>query len=228
MDINKTNENLSAFWDEVFKKYEAKTIQQDDLGVNHEMDAFIKEVADHSTNILDFGCGNGYGILTAHFLGSKMEKGVAIDPSTYAIKTLQKTLELSKVSSIEAIQGTEETLKQYPDGYFDGMLCSNVLDVVPYETSGAMIKELSRVCKKGALFFVKLNFYLTKEIIKRTNAEEVAPNTFFMNGVLRAHNLSTEEWMARFEDFEFIKEASYERIKDGPLDRVLLLRKKEM
>ena len=72
---------------------------------------------------------------------------------------------------------------------------------------------------------LKLNFLLTEDIIKRTKAEEIAPNTYTINGVLRSYNLSTEDWIARFENFTLLKQTTYERIKNGPLDRVLLFQK---
>jgi len=226
MDIKKINTDLQVFWDAFFQQYQAQKIEKSQAKVEHDLDLYIKEVGDRCAHILDLGCGSGYAILTASLLGEKMKTGLAVDPSKVAIETLEKTLELSNIEGIKTMVGTHEDLGQYQDQSFDGLLCSNVLDVVPLETSNAMIKEMDRLLRPGGLLMLKLNFLLTEDIIKRTNAEEIAPNTYTINGVLRSYNLSTEDWIARFENFTLLKQASYERIKNGPLDRFLLLEKK--
>lgn len=225
MDVKKINTELQSFWDGFFKQYQAQTIQKEDVQVENDLDLYIKEVGDGCHNVLDFGCGSGYAILTARLLGSRMQKGLAFDPSKVAIETLNKTLELSKIEGIETLVASHEDLSSYQDSTFDGVLCSNVLDVVPLDTSTAMIEEIDRLLKPGGLLMLKLNFLLTEDIITRTKAEEIAPNTYTINGVLRSYNLSTEDWIKRFKNFKVLKQATYERIKNGPLDRVLLLEK---
>lgn len=227
MDIKKVNTDLQSFWDVFFEQYEAMTLQKDQVKVENDLDLYIKEVGDKCEKILDLGTGSGYAILTASLLGEKMKEGLAIDPSKVAIATLDKTLMQSKISNVKTMVGTHEDLKTFAPNSFDGILCSNVLDVVPYETSEEMIEEITRLLKLGGYLMVKLNFELNKEIIKRTKAEEIAPNTFNINGVLRSYNLKTPAWIERFKGFTLIKSSTFERIKDGPLDRVLLLRKEK-
>ncbi|MGS0972386.1 MAG: class I SAM-dependent methyltransferase [Candidatus Izemoplasmataceae bacterium] len=225
MNIGKINTELIEFWNDFFKEHKPMTLDKKDMKVEHELDQYIKDVGDYASTILDLGTGSGYCILTAALLGSKMTHGLAIDPSLKAIETLNETLKNSNINTIETKVGTHVILDSYEDGSFDGVLSSNVLDVVPYETSEQMIEEIKRLLKPKGLLMLKLNFYLTEDMIKRTKAVRMAHNTYAINGVLRSHNLTTEEWVRRFNGFRLLKSATYERIENGPLDRVLLLEK---
>jgi ubiquinone/menaquinone biosynthesis C-methylase UbiE len=225
MDIKKTNQELMSFWDNFFNQYEPMTINAKDVKVENALDQYIKDVGDYANNILDFGSGIGQCIMMASLLGNKMTKGLAVDSSSKAIELLDKTLENSNIKGIETMVGTQKDLVSLPDHSFDGVLCSNVLDVVPFETSEEMIEEITRLLKPKGLLMLKLNFYLTEDIIKRTKAEEISKNSYTINGVLRSHNLTTEEWVERFKGFNLVKSDTYDRVKTGPLDRVLLLKK---
>jgi len=226
MNINKINNELIEFWNGFFTEYEPMTLDKEEAKVKDDLDQYIKDVGDYAKRVLDLGTGSGYCILSAALLGSKMSYGLAIDPSLQAIEKLDETLKNSNINLIETKVGTHHDLSSIEDGSFDGVLSSNVLDVVPYETSEEMIAEISRLLKPKGLLMLKLNFYLTDDIIKRTNAQRIAHNTYAINGILRAHNLTTEEWVRRFSDFRLLKSATYERIQNGPLDRVLLLERK--
>lgn len=225
MNINKINNELIEFWNDFFKEYKPMTLHKKDAKVENELDQYIKDVGDYASTILDLGTGSGYCILSAALLGSKMTYGLAIDPSLKAIETLNETLKNSNISNVETKLGTHEVLSSLEDGSFEGVLSSNVIDVVPYETSEQMIEEITRLLKPKGLLMLKLNFYLTEDMLKRTKAERMAHNTYAINGVLRSHNLTTEEWVLRFHGFRLLKSATYERIENGPLDRVLLLEK---
>ena len=72
---------------------------------------------------------------------------------------------------------------------------------------------------------IKLNFFLTDEIIARIKMEEIAEDTYQINGILRGLNYDLETWLSKFDGFELIESTTFERIKDGPKDRVILLRK---
>jgi ubiquinone/menaquinone biosynthesis C-methylase UbiE len=225
MDIKKTNQELMSFWDNFFHQFEPMTIDPKDVKVENALDQYIKDVGDYASNILDFGSGIGNCIMMASLLGDKMTKGLAIDSSSKAIELLEKTLENSNIKGIETMVGTHKDLATLPKESFDGVLCSNVLDVVPFETSTEMIEEISRLLKPKGLLMVKLNFYLTEDIITRTKAEEISENSYVINGILRSHNLTSEEWVKRFKGFKLLKSDTYDRVKTGPLDRVLLLEK---
>ena len=55
--------------------------------------------------------------------------------------------------------------------------------------------------------------------------EEIDKNTYTMNGIIRGMNLTNEEWIKRFSGFSLIKTDEYERIPNGPKDRIIILKK---
>lgn len=225
MDIKNENEKLIRFWNTFFEKTEPMEITKDDLPINQDINRLLKYVGDHSLTVVDIGCGWGYGLITAKLLGDKMQKGIGIDPSEQAIDILQKTCTKSKINGLEGIVGTHSELERFYPSEFDGVICSNVLDVVPYETSLDIISQIKRVLKPGGLCLLKFNFYLTDEIIQRIKMEKIDTNTYTINGVIRGLNYTTDTWINRFNDFEVIELAEYERISQGPKDRLLLLKK---
>ena len=46
---------------------------------------------------------------------------------------------------------------------FDGVILSNVLDVMPKDISTTVIDDLERVLKPGGYWFIKMNPYYSKE-----------------------------------------------------------------
>jgi ubiquinone/menaquinone biosynthesis C-methylase UbiE len=225
MDIKKENEKLIKFWNLQFEKVEPFKITHSDIDINQDFNRLLKYIGDNSTRVIDLGCGWGYGLLTAKLLGTTLEEGIGIDPSAHAIHVFNTLCEMSEIKGLKGIVGTHELLNQFNDSHIDGLICSNVLDVVPYETSIEIIEQIIRVLKPKGLCLLKFNFYLTDEIIARIKMENVATNTYTINGIIRGLNYTTDEWIKRFPQFEVIEIAEYERIPQGPKDRLVLLKK---
>lgn len=219
------NKKLISFWDEFFKKVQPMTIKAEDAKIENDLDKYLKVVGDNCERILDLGCGWGYGLIVSKLLGNKVKYGLGIDPSGKAIKVLNETCKLSNIEGLVGKVGTHEILKEEPDASFDGIICFNVLDVIPDNTSNEVIKEIKRLLKPGGYFVFKVNFYLTEELIKRIKMEKIGDNAYAINGVLRGVNYTLDEWLKRFDGFELVEQSEYERIPNGPKDRVALLRK---
>lgn len=96
--------------------------------------------------ILDFG--SGLGITADHF--AKDNEVVAVEPSAQSINAAWHH------HAYKQICGSTEVLKDFPEGYFDVVLCHNVLE---YAADRAEItRELSRTVKgDGRISLVKHN-----------------------------------------------------------------------
>lgn len=220
------NDRLINFWNGVFENIRPRKINNDAFEVKHTLDAYLKILGETSNRVLDLGTGRGYCLLAAKLLGRNMTYGLGIDPSINAINYLEETTKLSKIKGLEFRVGSHKLLRSFEDGFFDGIVSSNVLDVVPRLTSNEMIQEITRLLKPGGLFVLKINFYLTKDLIEKIQMVEIADNTFTKDGVIRGLNFTSDAWIDKFKDFDLIQSGEYQRLKQGPKDRVFMFKKK--
>ena len=210
IDLSKTDEDnrtLIGFWD--------KALQMSDEDKQGEMqnspDSW-KEMAPSEKlfktaealgkcgKVLDYGCGNAWaGIIAAK---SGCPDVTAADVIKGGVDTAKFFADFFGVSDRLHVRliGTD-WLSSVPDETYDGMICSNVLDVVPIETSQDIIIQLARVAKKGAQVGIGLNFYMSPEKAKERGIELADGKLLYVDGVLRMVSLSDEEWAKRFAPY---------------------------
>lgn len=225
MNVKAENKKLIEFWNNAFEKVEPMTLSSSDFDVSVDLNRLLKQLGDQCKDVLDIGCGWGYGLLAAKLLGNKMTYGLGIDPSINAVSVIEATCENSDIDGIDAKEGTHALLSLYDDQSFDGIICSNTLDVVPEETSDEIILEIKRLLKPQGLLLLKFNFYLDDALIEKIGMKEIDKNAYAVNGILRGVNHTTDEWFYKFDGFEVIEQTEYERVPKGPKDRLLLLKK---
>ncbi len=225
MNVKEENQKLVNYWNEAFEKIEPMLLQKEDVKVSNDFDRLLKQIGDQCSRVLDIGCGWGYCLLSSKLLGKKIIDGIGVDSSEHAIRILNGTCENSSIDGIKGVIGRHDILKQYEDQSFDGVICSNLLDVIPEVTSNEVIDEIKRLIKPKGLLLLKFNFYLTDEIINRIGMKEIEANTYTINGVLRGVNYTLDEWLTKFGGFELVEKTEFERVQTGPKDRVLLLKR---
>ncbi|QWC00290.1 class I SAM-dependent methyltransferase [Mycoplasmatota bacterium] len=225
MKINQLNERLISFWNDQFARLEEKEMKKEDFLEKTSFHDHTIYLGDHCEKILDFGCGTGYALFYASMFGKKIKQGIGVDTSNSAITYANKTKVKFKLDHIIFKKGDHKTIKDFGNNHFDGIICSNVLDVVPYQTSLEMIETFNYLLKPGGLLLIKVNFYLTDEFIEKLKMKEIAENTYALNGVLRAMNLSAKEWINRFDNYTVLLTDEYQRVDHGPKDRILILKK---
>jgi SAM-dependent methyltransferase len=219
------SDTIKSFWDEQFKSLEPKKIDKNDLEISNDLDEALVFLGHHAETVVEVGVGSGYGVLMCHAFGRKVNRLIGFDPSKNAIEYLEKTCQLSNINAIDLHVADHTFLYELKDASVDGFISLNVLDVLTPSVSDNIIDEMKRILKPGGYLVLKFNFMLNDDIIERTKAEEIEDNVYAINGVLRAVNRSLDEWKNLFKGYEVIREGQYERIKEGPLDRVLVLKK---
>ncbi len=219
-------EKSIEFWNQLFKEVPPMKINRDEVKVENSLDRYLKIIGDSCQTVLEVGCGLGTCLMSSLCLGDKMEKGIGFDASANAISFAQETSKLSGFDALTYVAQDESFLGTLVSGSFDGMICSNFLDVIPEKLSKTIIDEMSRVLKPNGLLLLKLNFHLDDDLIKKLKMEEVDENTYAMNGVLRAYNLTTEQWIKRLPNFGLLEQDGYQRAPNLPNDRILLLKKR--
>lgn len=61
------------------------------------------------------------------------------------------------------LKRTDHMVKQLEENSFDGVILSNVLDVMPKDVSKEVVEDLERVLKPGGYWFIKMNPYYSKK-----------------------------------------------------------------
>ena len=209
-DAKKVNSDLVAFWNEAIKLPEDYKEEVRKAADNSVMDIVpsqklydaVKELG-FCKKVLDYGCGSGWGAIVAATNGCKDVLAVDLGKNiTDAAKFYADVLGVNiKTEVID-----ENWIKNVPACTFDGLVCSNVLDVVPLETAETIVKEMARITTSEAHIVIGLNFYMSKEMAKKRNIELVDDMYLFVNDVLRLSSLSDDEWKIIFAPyFEVVK-----------------------
>lgn len=219
------SQTLIEFWNQYFKAVEPMKLNKDEVKIESKLDEELKFIGDHCKHVLDIGCGLGTCLMTSKLLGHKLNQGIGIDPSEHAVHFANETVKLSEITGLTFQQGDHVTLSQYPDHTFDGIICSNTLDVIPTEISDKIIQEIYRLLSPGGFFLLKLNFHLDQTMIEKLKMESIGQDMYQINGVLRAVNRETETWIQQFNGLTLMRQAGYKRAPHLPDDRILVFTK---
>ncbi len=213
-DIQKVNEELIKFWDDAIKlneEYKQAYLNEEknyeDIVPSEKLLNAVKELG-KCHRVLDYGCGNAWGAVTAAKNGCKnvlaVDLGEGLIETANFFKDLYEVNDLVKTEVVKPdwISGVETST-------FDGLVCSNVLDVVPLETAENLVKEMHRICKKNAMVVIGLNFYMSPKMTKERNIDLVDGRYLFVNDVLRLSSLSDLEWEKLFTSFFEVVKLDY-------------------
>ena len=197
MDHTKENEKLIAFWNSVFEMSEEQIAEEQNEPEDwHELAPSAKlfqAAASLGTKkkVLDLGCGSAWASVIAAKSGCP--DVTAADPAEEAVKAAGFYAELYGTGTqIHACHMTEDWLASVPDCTYDGLICSNVLDVVPPQTAQHLITEAARVTADEADVIIGLNYHLEPGQIP--NRSEVTEGSVYINGILRLESRTDEEW----------------------------------
>lgn len=212
-DAKKVNSDLVAFWNEAIKlpedyKEEVKRANDNsvmDIVPSQKLYDAVKELGS-CKKVLDYGCGSGWGAIVAASNGCKDVLAVDLGKNiTDAAKFYADVLG----TNIKTEVIDENWIKSVPACTFDGLVCSNVLDVVPLETAENIVKEMARITTSDAKIVIGLNFYMSKEMAKKRNIELVDDMYLFVNDVLRLSSLSDDEWKIIFAPYFEVAKLDY-------------------
>lgn len=157
--------------------------------VKREVDfQIISDWIEPKSRVLDLGCGRG--ILLEYLKRTKNVRGIGVDVD------FQKILSCIK-RGVTAYQGDiEKILKEFPDDFFDWIICSRTLQEL--EHSNFIIKEALRLSRHLAISFANEGFWGNRLSILRTGSQivnKVYPETW------EKRRLSKPISIAEFERF---------------------------
>lgn len=203
--MNKEYNDLKEFWNNAFRIAEDEEIDKDEylaLAPSPKIVEALKELK-AKDKILDYGAGNGWASIILSKLGAKSV--VSADVVANSKISVDHYAKLFDAKNIDAITIDDEYLSKTNDKY-DGIFCSNVLDVLPDDISFGIIKDFSRITNKDSLIIIGLNYYIDLNTFKITKNEKIEGSLLFINNILRLNSKSDEEWINIFNKyFEVIK-----------------------
>ena len=197
---SKDNRHLIDFWSRAYTLSEDDKTSVSEAGPDgwREM-APSQKLLDAASalgqcqKVLDYGCGSAWGAIAAAKSGC---------PDVTAVELSQGPLDTaafySKIygTDVKLLKVEPSWLTTLPDQSFDGIICSNVLDVVPPETSAQIICQLARILKVGGSAVIGLNFYMSEEKAKERGINLVDGRKLYVDDVLRLVSFSDDEWTA--------------------------------
>ncbi len=143
--------------------------------------------------VLDLGCGDGWAAIIAAKSGCP--DVTAVDAAPGAVQAARLYSEIYGVRErIQVSCGASEWLERIPSGTFDGLICSNVLDVIPSETAEAILRETARIITQDACVIIGLNYYLSPEAAAARGMELKDGNRLYIDGILRLVSRTDSEW----------------------------------
>ena len=204
--VLKDNQTLREFWNSVFvlsdEDKEEAGKDPDGWKDNAPSEKLFHAAESLGTRkkVLDYGCGGAWaGIIAAK---SGCPDVTAVDVSEGPVKMakffsgLYGTDEALHISCV-----SPEWLSTVPEKTYDGLICSNVLDVIPAVTAKEIIKEMARVVTDDASIIIGMNYYMSPEKAAERGQELQDGNCVYVNGVLRLVSLSDEEWIGVFSPY---------------------------
>jgi SAM-dependent methyltransferase len=124
------------FYDHAWAKM-ASTLSPDD---EERIENILRLVPPDCASVLDIGCGDGR---VTNRLASRFARVVGVDTSIEALRHVTASAALAAIERLP-----------FPDKTFDLVLCSEVLEHLPYEVYPRALEEIGRCSKKYILITV--------------------------------------------------------------------------
>lgn len=149
-------------------------------------------MCENTKSILDFGCGTGK-VLNRCF-DYYIDCIYGIDLSAKAIKLAQQILAKNNLKARSNYTcGGVKSLQAIDDNEFDGVILFNIIDNLKPEDGIFVIKEIHRILNPNGKVILKLNQYLSTQILD--NSEEfqgISKNFYKEHSGLYLWNISNQ------------------------------------
>ena len=189
-------EKAIAFWNDAYKPIMEEEPEITDLKDIAPSEKLYEACASLGTsqNVLDYGCGHGWGAVIIASCGCKSV--TAVDVNANAAEAAKRYAEAYGLQNqIETACVSDDWICTQADNSYDAFFCSNVLDVVPEEVSDRILENAARILKPGGKAVIGMNHYLKPEENPQRGITVKKDNQIFINGILRLVSKTDEEWI---------------------------------
>lgn len=168
---------VKKIWDDIFKKlYKEDEFTSKPLDPNELEEGVIWLSEERPKKILDIGCGRGTLIFRSLYHGVKY--GVGLDISNSAIEICKKRADILEITS--KVQFINKGLldASFEKDEFDGIILSNILDLLtPFDMERHLL-VINRILKKGSRMLLKFNDHMDDEIIISRGSKRICENYY--------------------------------------------------
>ena len=204
-------DNLINFWNNCFilndelKESEKKDVNPNDyesLSPSPKILDAIRFIS-KSNNLLDYGCGSGWASIIAAKYGCK--NITAVDMAPNAAKRVDFYADLFNTKGIISSTIDFNWLDNQNELY-DGIICFNVLDVVPDDVIDNILTGFYKSLKKNGNIILSFNYYINPNELNVKGYDIKENKYIYIDNILRLTSLSDEEWTNKLSKyFEVIK-----------------------
>lgn len=147
--------------------------------------------------ILDYGCGRGWASIIAAKSGCA--DVTAADVSENAAQWTAFCAKLYGAEShITAQHVSDKWISTLPSDSYDGIFCSNVLDVIPEAVADGILADFARITKANTPVIIGMNYYMEPKDNPEKKMTVKYGNHVYLNDVLRLVCRTDEEWSEIF------------------------------
>ncbi|MGI6070648.1 MAG: class I SAM-dependent methyltransferase [Blautia sp.] len=182
-----------GLWNKIYADYQPVDLRNTILTVEPGFDNCLQKFGKKTSRVLDFGCGTG-DILFQYIQNFPEKKGIGIDESEQGIAFAKKTAEMSAYYGLHFFTGDSSLLADFENDEFDGIILSNVLDVMPEKADESILGKLDRILAPGGCWFIKLNPYYSENDLNMFDYQKKEGHLYERDGILRLHQETTEHW----------------------------------
>lgn len=200
--MRKDYEAAKLFWNKAFamddsakKEAENFSCSENDLKVLAPSAKLFDaaESLGSRNRVLDYGCGRGWASIIAARSGCADVTSVEI--AANAAESARFYVNLFGVEErVTVLQVSEDWITEAPAESFDGIICSNVLDVIPEEVAESILRNLCRVAQKDACVVIGMNYYMEPKDNPEKKMVVKYRNHIYLNDILRLVCRTDDEW----------------------------------
>ena len=237
LTLKKGQKEAMDFWNKAFtlsdedrEKHDNNiTAQSDlaDLAISKKLANFVRDTLKGKNKVLDYGCGEGWAGMSICKQGCG--DVTCVDVAQGAVETVKYIACLAGISDgFNAHSITADWLETVADNTYDGIVCTNVIDVVPSEISAYIAKHLGRILTPDGTAVIGMNYYKDLSADPGTNVEIKNGNEVYMDGILRMVSRTDSEWRTIFEQYFKVEHLEYYAWNSETVEkrRIFVLKKK--
>lgn len=220
-------ERETDMWNKIFEEYQPMDLRGMELKVEPMFDEALELFAGKTKRVLDFGCGTGD--ISFQYLQSQPDNQiVGVDKAETGIRFAKETARLSHYRKTNFLTGGEELLDLFHKKNYDGVILSNVLDVMPKDVSCETMQRLNQLLKSDGYWFIKMNPYYSKEELDSFGYQKKGENLYEEEGILHLRQATTEYWKKQLSELgEIIIYLEFQYPWQKGMNRLFVIKKKQ-